>query len=293
MGTGTVVVLWLGGRQVVSGRHHARRVRGLRRVPHHAALADDRARLGGQHLRARRGVHGPARARCWTSAPAIARRRRAARSPTAARRAWSSATSPSPTSRSRPVLRDVSLRVPAGHTVAIVGATGSGKSTLVSLMPRLYDPPPGTVFVDGVDVRATCRSRACARPSASCRRRRSCSRRPCARTSRSACPRRLPADEVHRRVEAAARTSPSWPRTWPISRAATTPWSASAASRCRAGRSSARRSRAPWPPSPRILVLDDALSAVDTYTEEEILRGLRAARRHAHHVPRVATASRP
>ena len=51
------------------------------------------------------------------------------------------------------VLHDISLRVPAGTTLAIVGPTGSGKSTLVSLLPRLYDPPPGTVFVDGIDVR--------------------------------------------------------------------------------------------------------------------------------------------
>ncbi len=51
------------------------------------------------------------------------------------------------------VLHDISLRVPAGTTLAIVGPTGSGKSTLVSLLPRLYDPPPGTVFIDGIDVR--------------------------------------------------------------------------------------------------------------------------------------------
>jgi ATP-binding cassette subfamily B protein len=51
------------------------------------------------------------------------------------------------------VLKDVSLRVPAGTRVAVVGATGSGKSTLVSLIPRLFDPPPGTVFLDGRDVR--------------------------------------------------------------------------------------------------------------------------------------------
>jgi ATP-binding cassette subfamily B protein len=53
----------------------------------------------------------------------------------------------------KPVLRDVSLRVPAGATVGIVGPTGSGKSTLVSLLPRLFDPPPKTVFLDGRDVR--------------------------------------------------------------------------------------------------------------------------------------------
>ncbi|MBZ5542169.1 MAG: ABC transporter ATP-binding protein/permease [Acidobacteriia bacterium] len=53
----------------------------------------------------------------------------------------------------KPVLRNLSLRIPAGRTVAIVGATGSGKSTLVSLIPRLYDAPPGTVLVDGVAIR--------------------------------------------------------------------------------------------------------------------------------------------
>ena len=53
----------------------------------------------------------------------------------------------------RPVLHDISLEIPAGTTAAFVGATGSGKSTLISLLPRLHEPPPGTVFVDGVDVR--------------------------------------------------------------------------------------------------------------------------------------------
>jgi ATP-binding cassette subfamily B protein len=51
------------------------------------------------------------------------------------------------------VLHDVSLRIPAGTTTAIVGATGSGKSTLLSLLPRLHEAPPDTVFIDGVDVR--------------------------------------------------------------------------------------------------------------------------------------------
>jgi ATP-binding cassette, subfamily B, multidrug efflux pump len=51
------------------------------------------------------------------------------------------------------VLRHVSARIAAGQTAAIVGPTGSGKSTLISLIARLHDPPPGTVFLDGADVR--------------------------------------------------------------------------------------------------------------------------------------------
>jgi ATP-binding cassette subfamily B protein/subfamily B ATP-binding cassette protein MsbA len=52
-----------------------------------------------------------------------------------------------------PVLQDVSLAVEAGETVAIVGRTGAGKSTLVSLVPRLFDPWSGRLVLDGVDVR--------------------------------------------------------------------------------------------------------------------------------------------
>ncbi|HEX2092289.1 MAG TPA: ABC transporter ATP-binding protein, partial [Longimicrobiaceae bacterium] len=51
------------------------------------------------------------------------------------------------------ILRGVSLRVPAGSTLAVVGPTGSGKSTLVALLARMYDPTGGEVLVDGVPVR--------------------------------------------------------------------------------------------------------------------------------------------
>jgi len=52
-----------------------------------------------------------------------------------------------------PVLEHVSAQIDAGQTVALVGPTGSGKSTLIGLLARLHDPPPGTVFIDGTDVR--------------------------------------------------------------------------------------------------------------------------------------------
>ena len=52
-----------------------------------------------------------------------------------------------------PVLRDFSLHVPAGESIAVVGPTGSGKSTLVKLLLRLYEIESGTVAVDGTDVR--------------------------------------------------------------------------------------------------------------------------------------------
>ncbi|HXW63076.1 MAG TPA: ABC transporter ATP-binding protein [Candidatus Acidoferrales bacterium] len=52
-----------------------------------------------------------------------------------------------------PVLKDVSFKIKAGEMVGVVGPTGTGKSTIVSLIPRFYDPGGGRVLVDGVDVR--------------------------------------------------------------------------------------------------------------------------------------------
>jgi ATP-binding cassette subfamily B multidrug efflux pump len=52
-----------------------------------------------------------------------------------------------------PVLHDINLRIPAGKSLAIVGPTGSGKTTLVSLIPRIYDADPGTVWIDGRPLR--------------------------------------------------------------------------------------------------------------------------------------------
>jgi len=51
-----------------------------------------------------------------------------------------------------PALRNISLSIPQGKTIAIVGSTGAGKSTLVHLIPRLYNAPPNSLFIDGVPI---------------------------------------------------------------------------------------------------------------------------------------------
>ncbi|MCP4726059.1 MAG: ATP-binding cassette domain-containing protein, partial [bacterium] len=54
---------------------------------------------------------------------------------------------------SDPVLKSLNMKIPLGATAAIIGATGSGKSTLINLIPRVYDPPENTILIDGKDVR--------------------------------------------------------------------------------------------------------------------------------------------
>ena len=114
------------------------------------------------------------------------------------------------------VLRDISFSVPAGGSLAIVGPTGSGKSTLVNLLPRLFDAQQGEILIDGIDVKRY--------PLAMLRRaigyvpqETSCSRCPSARTSASVWTVRS------RRPSSSGRArSRSSARTWPISRRSTT-----------------------------------------------------------------------
>ena len=51
------------------------------------------------------------------------------------------------------MLKDISFEVKPGETVAVVGATGAGKTTLVNLLERFYDPDSGAVLLDGIDLR--------------------------------------------------------------------------------------------------------------------------------------------
>jgi ATP-binding cassette subfamily B protein len=188
-----------------------------------------------------------------------------------------------------PVLRDVSLHVAAGDTLAIVGPTGSGKSTLISLLPRLHEPPRGTVFVDGVDVRdIPLRALRGAigfvsqEPflfSDSLGANIAFGVQPAAGLSPSGAAAGTEPDEAAwpgvaeaaaiARLDKDVREFPGGYRTLVGERGITL----SGGQKQRAALARAIAT------DPRILVLDDALSAVDTYTEEEILSRLRGLMR--------------
>jgi len=194
-----------------------------------------------------------------------------------------------------PILNHVSATIAAGQTVALVGVTGSGKSTLISLLARLHDPPPGTVFIDGVDVREipleTLRSAigfvpqepflfsdtladnvAFGLDAAHELRGAKALAEPADRSAKALAER--PIDSRHDRIVEAAAVArldkdvadfPKGYETMVGERGITL-------SGGQKQRTALARAIAV---DPRILILDDALSAVDTYTEEEILSRLR------------------
>jgi ATP-binding cassette, subfamily B, multidrug efflux pump len=168
----------------------------------------------------------------------------------------------------QPVLHDIDLTVPAGTTVAVVGPTGSGKSTLVSLLPRLHEAPPGSLLLDGYEA----------------------SRIPL-RVLRGAIgfvPQEtfLFSETIRENVDFGSSEA----------RAERVEWAAGVAQLAKdvtdfpegfgtfvgergitlSGGQKQRTALArALATDPKILVLDDALASVDTHTEEEILKGLR------------------
>jgi ATP-binding cassette subfamily B multidrug efflux pump len=166
------------------------------------------------------------------------------------------------------VLHDITLDIPAGSSLAIVGPTGSGKSTLVSLIPRLYDAPPGTVLLDDRPVRdfplQSLRSAIGFVPQETFLFSTTVSNNIAFGTPNATEP----------DIEAAARTAHIATEILDFPRGFATivgergmTLSGGQKQRTAIARAILR--------NPPILILDDALASVDTYTEEQILAGLR------------------
>lgn len=168
----------------------------------------------------------------------------------------------------RVVLKDISFVVPAGQTIAIVGPTGSGKSSLVSLIPRLHDPTSGQILLDGIPTGEF-------DPGELRRRIGMVPQDPFlfSTTIEENIALGLPGDDEEAVFEAAKiaqldvsiRQFPKGYRTYLGERGINL--SGGQKQRATLARAVAR--------DPQILILDDALSAVDTHTESKILENLR------------------
>ena len=168
-----------------------------------------------------------------------------------------------------PVLKDISLKIPAGSSLAIVGPTGSGKSTLVNLLARIYEAPGGSLLIDGRPVReyplAVLRHNIGMVPQETFL---------FSETIRENLAFGVPDASTEELLEAAEAAHirlefeefPQGFQTMVGERGVTL--SGGQKQRSAIARALLRR--------PAILVLDDALSSVDTYTEERILGGLRS-----------------
>jgi ATP-binding cassette subfamily B multidrug efflux pump len=172
-----------------------------------------------------------------------------------------------------PVLSDVSAVLPAGKITAIVGATGSGKSTLLALLARLHDPPPGTVFVDGVDIRQiplhALRGAIGFVPQDAFLFSDTLAENVAFGVAGTAAREQIEAVSRAARLDKDVADFPKGYDTVVGERGITL-------SGGQKQRTALARALAV---DPKILILDDALSAVDTYTEEEILQRLRAVMR--------------
>lgn len=167
-----------------------------------------------------------------------------------------------------PIFENLSLHVPAGSTLALVGSTGSGKSTLVRLLARVYDPQEGRILIDGTDIRDL--------PLDVLRRQIGYVPQEAFLFSETLAENIMlgapdaPAESVERAAELSQLSAdleqfPNGLQTMIGERGVTL--SGGQKQRTAIARAVLK--------DPAILVLDDALSSVDTRTEEAILRGLR------------------
>jgi ATP-binding cassette, subfamily B, multidrug efflux pump len=189
------------------------------------------------------------------------------------------------------VLRDLNLRIPAGSSLAIVGPTGSGKTTLVSLIPRIYDAAEGTVLIDGRPIREY--SMASLRKSIGFVPQETFLFSDRIRENIALGVDTATDQEIHNAAEAAniAADIESFPEGYETlvgERGITL--SGGQKQRTAIARALIR--------NPQILILDDALSSVDTHTEDKILNHLRDVMRGrttifiSHRVSTVRNADR-
>ncbi len=150
-GVGALLVLWVGGGAVVAGRLSLGALVAF--TGYVAYLAWPTLALGWVLAVVRRGLSAMDRvSEVLHARPAIADGPLARPAPRLAGELEVRHLTFHYTAERPPALEDVDLRVPAGTSLAIVGPTGAGKSTLLRLLARLWDPPPGTVFVDGREI---------------------------------------------------------------------------------------------------------------------------------------------
>jgi ATP-binding cassette, subfamily B, multidrug efflux pump len=191
----------------------------------------------------------------------------------------------------KPVLHDVNLTIPAGSSLAIVGPTGSGKTTLVSLIPRIYDAAPGAVLIDARPIREY--SLASLRRSIGFVPQETFLFSDHIRENIALGVDSATAKEIHNAAAAANIAAdiegfPEGYETLVGERGITL--SGGQKQRTAIARALIR--------NPRILILDDALSSVDTQTEDKILNQLRDAMRGrttifiSHRVSTVRNADR-
>jgi len=149
---GTALVLWYGGRLVVTGKLSAGSLivfiwylgKMYKPMQDFAKMTDSFTKAAVGYDRVREILETPAAVRDLPSA-IVAPELRGAIEFDDVQFGYDAA---------RPVLRDINLKAEAGHMTALVGPTGSGKTSLVALLARLYDPSRGAVLIDGADLRS-------------------------------------------------------------------------------------------------------------------------------------------